>query len=174
MIHSVYTRAPYIRSLRFSHSNALLLLGRQSFTYHLRSSATGMGGHMSLASPRSSAEFTNDFQEEGQNLNDQGSLFEAAHFQPQMPLIQWSPDFAPRVLLQLRFLIILLDSANLLITAPLMKTFEKIICSNYYRNTSIHSINDSHPNCKIDAIQEELAFVWGWKDAIGQIPSNLD
>lgn len=73
-----------------------------------------------------------------------------------------------RALIQLCFLIALLDFSGYLILAPQTNIFENIICDKYYMG------REGERDCKAVAVQSELAFIRGWKDAFAQLPGLCD
>jgi hypothetical protein len=75
---------------------------------------------------------------------------------------------AKRALIHLCILIALLDFSGYLILAPQTNIFENIICDKYYMG------REEERDCKALAVQSELAFIRGWKDAFAQLPGLLD
>jgi hypothetical protein len=71
-------------------------------------------------------------------------------------------------LIKLCFLIALLDFSGYLILAPQTKIFENIICDKYYVG------REGERDCKAVAVQSELAFIRGWRDAFAQLPGLSD
>lgn len=113
-----------------------------------------------------------DHQEQEQHLIDHEPLDDPVRPQQQGLSTLPPQEYASKILLRLCILILFLDSANYLSTAPLTQTYESIICSEYYADVSAHSVDGSYGNCKIGSIQEQVAFIIGWKVSIGQIPSG--
>ena len=75
---------------------------------------------------------------------------------------------ANRALIKLCILVALLDSSGYLILAPQTKIFENIICDKYYMG------RENERDCKVMAVQSELALIRGWKDAFAQLPGLSD
>ncbi|KAJ5174143.1 MFS multidrug transporter [Penicillium canariense] len=65
---------------------------------------------------------------------------------------------------------LILDIASSVPTAPRMVIFEDIICRNHYAAwRDISRLGD----CKVNAVQGELALINGWKDTFEKIPALL-
>jgi hypothetical protein len=71
-------------------------------------------------------------------------------------------------------LIVTLFIAVFLSAAPQLRLIESIICSNYYRENDRRIFNENgnipEQYCKVDSIQEELAFLNGFQTLFSNIP----
>ncbi|KAF8537766.1 major facilitator superfamily domain-containing protein [Trichophaea hybrida] len=74
-------------------------------------------------------------------------------------------------------LIVTLFIAVFLSAAPQLRLIESIICSNYYRENDRRIFNENgnipEQYCKVDSIQEELAFLNGFQTLFSNIPGVL-
>jgi hypothetical protein len=79
-----------------------------------------------------------------------------------------------RFLLQLCFLVFLIDFSGYLTVAPLTELFENIICRYYYADSRFpQPLGGLGLDCKADVVQSELAFIRGWREAVGQVPGQF-
>lgn len=64
---------------------------------------------------------------------------------------------------------LILDIASSVPTAPRMVIFEDIICRNHYAAwLDVSKLG----NCKVNAVQSELALINGWKETFEKIPGK--
>jgi hypothetical protein len=74
-------------------------------------------------------------------------------------------------------LIAIVDMGAFLAEPPKTRIFEANICLEYYRAHDA-SVIDEHGNvpeklCKIDAVQQKLAMIFGWQDTFDALPGVL-
>ena len=84
----------------------------------------------------------------------------------------WSPESQARVRWRLCLIVALLDFSAYLLLALLTEVLETAICRSYYAGIDVHPGAVVDGSCKIEAVQNELAFIIGWKDALRQMPSE--
>ena len=74
-------------------------------------------------------------------------------------------------------LIAIVDVGAFLAEPPRTRIFEANICLSYYRqhDASAIGVDDTIPEskCKIDAVQQKLAMIFGWQDMFDAIPGIL-
>ncbi|KAK4161182.1 major facilitator superfamily domain-containing protein [Cladorrhinum sp. PSN259] len=78
-----------------------------------------------------------------------------------------------RTVIQLCILTLIFDFTQYSVYAPLTALFEDIICSRYYSSLAPSALLSAQRDCKVYAVQHELAVVKGYKDTFNQIPSIL-
>ena len=75
------------------------------------------------------------------------------------------------------FLIAIIDVGAFLAEAPKTRVYEASICLQYYQKHDPSKIgrNGAVPEalCKEDAIQQQMAMIFGWQDMFDAIPSML-
>jgi hypothetical protein len=73
-------------------------------------------------------------------------------------------------------LVFLFDFAGSLVGAPTLRIYESIICHNFYKVADPSRIGDGgwvdERDCKIDAVQEELATLTGWESFFTYLPGG--
>ncbi|KAH7081199.1 hypothetical protein BKA63DRAFT_540380 [Paraphoma chrysanthemicola] len=87
-----------------------------------------------------------------------------------------SPPQKPWVLLVVLalFLVAIVDMGAFLAEPPRTRIFEANLCLSYYRehDVSVIGAHGSIPEsfCKIDAVQQKLAMIFGWQDLFDALP----
>ncbi|GAW18397.1 hypothetical protein ANO14919_078720 [Xylariales sp. No.14919] len=66
--------------------------------------------------------------------------------------------------------ILTLNIGSHIAMVPTVAILESIICQKFYENAPITPIGDQ---CKVEAVQSEVAYINGWKDAFEMIPAIL-
>ncbi|KAI0446910.1 MFS general substrate transporter [Xylaria telfairii] len=66
--------------------------------------------------------------------------------------------------------ILTLNVGSYIALVPTVAILESIICKKFYENTPISPIGD---HCKVEAVQSEVAYINGWKDAFEMVPAIL-
>lgn len=100
------------------------------------------------------------------------------------PLLQPSKDHnahkptcshALRVIIVASLVLLISDLAGYAAFAPQLDIYEAIICRQYYARLSNSNLVPSfldHQDCKVAAVQSELALINGWSDTFPQIPGK--
>lgn len=75
------------------------------------------------------------------------------------------------------FLVAVIDVGSFLAEPPKTRVYEANICLSYYRehDTSVIGADGTIPEklCKIDAVQQKLAMIFGWQETFDAIPAVL-
>lgn len=73
------------------------------------------------------------------------------------------------------FLVAIIDMGAFLAEAPRTRVYEANICLGYYRksDSSVISPDGTIPEklCKVDAVQQDMAMIFGWQEMFDAIPS---
>jgi hypothetical protein len=95
---------------------------------------------------------------------------------PSTPSTSWyPPKHKPLIVVSLCTLcILILDFGVYIQLAPITRIFESIICKNYYDEHPEFGMSGQIPEaeCKIAAIQSELAMLKGWQALFECLPSE--
>lgn len=77
------------------------------------------------------------------------------------------------VIILCALLITIVDVGSIMVTAPQIRIFESIICYNYYKMQDTGVIDgEIIPEylCKINVVQDEIAFLDGWQTLFDNVP----
>lgn len=77
------------------------------------------------------------------------------------------------VIILCALLITIVDIGSIMVTAPQIRIFESIICYNYYKRHDPGVIDgETVPEylCKINVVQDEIAFLDGWQTLFDNVP----
>lgn len=96
----------------------------------------------------------------GRNLTETQTILDTAY-----------EDNSANCVLRLCLFALCWDFAKYLIIAPLTETIEDIICRQYYARTPEHTVLAQN-RCKVNHVQNELALLKGYQDALSQIPGQ--
>lgn len=74
-------------------------------------------------------------------------------------------------------MIAVIDMGAFLADPPKTRIFEANICLSYYREHDASAIGDDgsvpEQRCKIDAVQQKLAMIFGWQDTFDALPGIM-
>lgn len=95
--------------------------------------------------------------------------------QPTEPTLPSCPRRFPIYILSvLLSIIFLLELSDTVATAPTTRLFESILCRNFYKIADPSLIGDDgaveEEYCKTNPVQEELAFLNGWRGFFDNLP----